>query len=66
MNRERERKLLYTAVILTAIVEALMFTAWHYHSESPTRGELIQEAHACQKELLTAWSHCEARRITLH
>jgi hypothetical protein len=66
MNRERERKLLYTAILLTAIVEALAFTAWRYHAEGPTPERLAQELQHCHNEVFSAWSHCEARRITLH
>jgi hypothetical protein len=60
---DRERKLLYTVVILAPILEALSIFDHYNQPNLPERTAAILEVRACQKQLAHSWAHCEAKHI---
>ena len=64
---DRERKLLYTVVVLAPFVQALSFYALYTEADvaarTETRVQADAEVNACQKQLVRSWARCESKHI---
>jgi hypothetical protein len=64
---DRERKLLYTATVLGALLSALVVTQYVGTVGSPSLSEAVAEVRACHQQLLRLYAGCfMARRHPKH
>lgn len=56
---DRERKLLFTVVVLAPIVEAMTLGLYYNSQTEIARSHAaVEAAHECQQQLLRAWKRC--------
>lgn len=55
---DRERKLLYTAVVLAAIQQMMIFAEYHYQAASLPNAALVEEVKTCHTRLLRTYEAC--------